>query len=224
MSTRINTSFGSKPQTLSPTAHRVLRNTYILLGLTVAFSALTAYIAMSTNARPLHWGIVLAGFFGLFMLVNATRNSVFGIVSIFALTGFMGWTLGPLLSYTLNFANGPQLIMMAMGGTAAIFFAMSGIVLATGKDFGFLGNFLMVGLIALIVLSLSNIFFFQLPLMSVAISAAVILLFSGFLLMDVSDIVQERETNYIMATAGIYINIYNIFANLLSLLGIFGGE
>lgn len=203
--------------------NKVLRNTYMLLSLTLLFSAGTATFAVATNAPPLGFLIVLVGFIGLFFLVNALRNSVWALPAVFLLTGFMGYTLGPMLTAVLSMSNGAEIVATALGGTGAIFLALSGYVLMTRKDFTFMGGFLMVGMLVIILFALGN-FFFQIPALSLAISAAVILIMSGFILYDTSRIIHGGETNYIMATVGLYLSIYNIFANLLMILGIFGGD
>lgn len=203
--------------------NKVLRNTYALLSMTLLFSALTAGVAVVTNAPPLHWLVVLAGFFGLFFLTAKLSNSAWGLAAVFALTGFMGYTLGPILNLYLALPNGPQLVMTALGGTGAIFLGLSGYALVTRKDFSFMGGFLMVGLLVVILAMLANIFL-AIPALTMTLSAVVVLLMSGFILYDTSRIVNGGETNYIMATVALYINIYNLFISLLQLLGIFGGD
>jgi len=203
--------------------NKVLRNTYALLSMTLLFSALMAGVAIVTNAPPLHWIITLAGFFGLFFLTAKLSNSPWGLLAVFALTGFMGFTLGPILSLYLSLPNGSQIVMTALGGTGVIFLALSGYVLTTRKDFSFMGGFLMVGLLVAVVAMLANLFF-QIPALSLAISAVVILIMSGFILYDTSRIIHGGETNYIMATVSLYVSIYNIFVNLLMILGIMGDE
>ena len=202
--------------------NKVLRNTYMLLSLTLLFSAGTATFAVLTNA-PYLGLFTLVIFIGLFFLVNAVRNTIWALPAVFLLTGFMGYTLGPLLTAVLSMSNGGEIIATALGGTGAIFLALSGYVLVTRKDFTFMGGFLMVGMLVIILFALGN-FFFQIPALSLAISAAVILIMSGFILYDTSRIIHGGETNYVMATVGLYISIYNIFANLLMILGIFGGD
>jgi len=155
--------------------------------------------------------------------VGATRNSIWGVVLLLAFTFVMGWWLGPMLQYALNFRNGGQLVGVAAGGTGLIFFTLAGIATVTRKDFSFMGKFLLVGLILLFIASIANLFF-QVPVASMTISALVILLFSGYILYDVSQIVHGGETNYVMATLKIYLDIYNIFVHLLNLLLIFSGR
>ncbi len=203
--------------------NRVLRNTYALLSMTLLFSAIMAGVAMAINAPPLHGLVMLVGFFGLFFLTYRLRNSIWGLPAVFALTGFMGFTLGPILSLYLALPNGGQIIMTAMGGTGAIFLALSAYVLTTRKDFSFMGGFLMVGVLVVVLASIANIFF-HMPALQLAISAMAILIFSGFILYDTSQIIHGGETNYIMATVMLYVDIYNIFINLLAILGIMGGD
>jgi modulator of FtsH protease len=155
--------------------------------------------------------------------VGAARNSIWGVVLLLAFTFVMGWWLGPMLQYALQFRNGGQLVGVAAGGTGLIFFTLAGIATVTRKDFSFMGKFLMVGLILLIIASIANLFF-QVPVASMTISALVILLFSGYILYDISQIIHGGETNYVMATLKIYLDIYNIFVHLLNLLLIFSGR
>ena len=213
---------GSTRQESLLTSHKVLRNTYMLLSLTLLFSALTATFAVVTNAPPLGLFSLLI-YLGLFFVTAKLQNSIWGLVSVFALTGFMGYTLGPLLSAFLGLANGPQLIATALFGTGVIFLGLSAYVLTTRKDFTFLGGFVMVGMLVVIMAVLAN-FFLQIPALTMALSAAIILLMSAFILWETSNIINGGETNYIMATVGLYVSLYNIFTSLLMLLGIFGGD
>ncbi|MGY1489634.1 Bax inhibitor-1/YccA family protein [Methylobacillus pratensis] len=216
-------------QTLPTGAHKVLRNTYMLLGLTMVPTVIGALVGMTMNfswmaASPIMSSLImLAVMFGLFFAISANRNNSFGVVLLLGLTFFMGLMLGPILQVALNLRNGGQLVGLAAGGTGLIFLTLSGIASTTKKDFSFLGNFLFVGLILLIIASLANLFF-QVPAASLAISAVAVLLFSGFILFDVNRIVRGGETNYVMATLALYINIYNLFVNLLQLLMAFMGE
>jgi modulator of FtsH protease len=209
--------------------HKVLRNTYMMLGLTMIPTVIGAIAGTATNFSflaqypimgPL---LMLAAMFGLMFAVAATRNSIWGVILLLAFTFVMGWWLGPMLQYALQFRNGGQLVGVAAGGTGLIFFTLAGIATVTRKDFSFMGKFLMVGLILLIIASIANLFF-QVPVASMTISALVILLFSGYILYDVSQIVHGGETNYVMATLKIYLDIYNIFVNLLNLLLAFSGQ
>lgn len=220
--------------TASPTLdlgirNKVLRNTYLTLGLTMIPTIIGAIIGTSTNfaflaQSPIVGSLVmLALMIGLMFGVSATRNSIWGIVLLFLFTFIAGWWLGPMLQYALNFKNGSQLIGLAAAGTGVIFFTLAGVATVTRKDFGFMRNFLLVGLVLIILASLANLFF-AIPAVSLAISAAAVLIFSGFILFDVSRIVNGGETNYVMATLGIYLSIYNLFISLLQLLLAFSGE
>jgi len=207
---------GSQPSVLQ--TNKLLRNTYILLAMTLVFSAFTAGIAMALNMPPMGILITLGGYFGLLFLTTKLRNSVWGIASVFALMGFMGLTLGPLLNYYLATANGSQLVMQALGGTGIIFFALSAYAVKSEKDFSFMGGFLMVGILVAFLAGLAA-FFFEIPGMSLAVSAMFVLLMSGLILYQTSQIIHGGETNYIMATVTLYISIYNLFTSLLHLLG-----
>ena len=205
-------------------ANKLIRNTYTLLAMTLAFSALTAGIAMMINMPPLHWLLVIGGYFGLLFLTAKTANSAMGLVSVFALTGFMGLTLGPIIGiYLTAFSNGSQLVMMAFGGTAAIFLGLSGYALTTRRDFSFLGGFLMVGVVVAFLAGIAALVF-SIPALSLAVSAMFILLMSGFILYQTSQLVHEPNTNYILATVSLYVSIYNLFTSLLYLFGVFGGD
>ena len=204
--------------------NKLIRNTYTLLAMTLAFSALTAGIAMMINMPPMHWLLVIGGYFGLLFLTAKTANSAMGLVSVFALTGFMGLTLGPIIGiYLTTFSNGSQLVMMAFGGTAAIFLGLSGYALTTRRDFSFLGGFLMVGILVAFLAGIAALVF-SIPALSLAVSAMFILLMSGFILFQTSQLVHEPNTNYILATVSLYVSIYNLFTSLLYLFGIFGGD
>lgn len=198
--------------------HKVLRNTYMLLSATLLFSALTAGATMALGLPHPGMLITLVGYFGLLFLTTKLRNSSAGILAVFALTGFMGYTLGPILTYYLAMPNGTQVVAMAMGGTAIIFGALSAVALVTRKDFSFMGSFLMVGMIVAFLAGLAAIFF-QMPAMSLAVSAAFVLLMAGLILFETSNIINGGETNYIMATVTLYVTIYNLFTSLLQLLG-----
>lgn len=203
--------------------NKVLRNTYMLLSLTLLFSALTAGFAMAANAPPLHWLITLGGYFGLLFVVTRLRNSAWGLAAVFALTGFLGYTLGPILNFYLSLPNGSQVVMTALAGTGAIFLALSGYALVSRKDFSFMGSFLMVGILVAFLAGLGAMLF-NIPMLSLAVSAMVVLLMSGMILWQTSDIIHGGETNYIMATVTLYITIFNLFVNLLQILGIFSGD
>jgi modulator of FtsH protease len=200
--------------------NKVLRNTYMLLAMTLLFSAVTAagsmMIGLGSGAALLMW-VVSLGL--LFFVLPRTENSASGIWVVFAVTGLLGASLGPMLSHYLSMANGPSLIMQSLAGTAIVFFGLSGYVLTTRKDFSFMGGFLMVGMMLAIVGIIANMFL-QIPAMSLALSAGIVLIMSGFILFDTSRIINGGETNYIRATIGLYLSILNIFIHLLSLLGI----
>ncbi len=204
--------------------NKVVRNTYTLLSMTLLVSALAAGFAMVTNAPPLHFIVVLGGYFGLLFLTNALRNSAWGILSVFALTAFMGYTLGPLLSFYMTaFSNGSQLVMTAFGGTAAIFLGLSAYVMTTRKNFSFMGGFLFAGILVAFLAGLGALVF-GIPGLSLAVSVMFILLMSGLILYQTSEIIHGGETNYIMATVTLYVALFNLFTSLLHLLGVFGGD
>ncbi len=219
--------YSSMPYALNQ--NRVLRNTYGLLGLTMIPTVIGAVIGMGTNfaflARSPMVGslVMLAVMFGLMFAVGANRNSSLGVLFLLIFTGVAGWFLGPILQVALHLRNGPELIGIAAGGTGAIFLSLATVATVSKRDFGFMGNFLFVGLILLVIASLANIFL-HIPAASLAISAIAVLIFSGYILFDVSRIVQGGETNYIMATLALYLDIYNIFINLLSLLMALSGD
>jgi modulator of FtsH protease len=199
--------------------NKVLRNTYMLLSMTLLFSALTAGIAMATNAAPLHWLLTLGGYFGLLFVVTRLRDSAWGLAAVFALTGFLGYTLGPILNFYLSLPNGSQVVMTALGGTGAIFLALSGYAVVSRKDFSFMGGFLMVGILVAFLGGLGAMLF-NMPVLSLAVSGMFILLMSGMILWQTSEIIHGGETNYIMATVSLYITIFNLFISLLQILGV----
>lgn len=218
-----NMSFQTASQSSAVEINKVLKNTYMLLSMTLAFSAVTAGISMAMNLPHGAALVMMLVSFGLMFVVNKKADSASGIYWIFAFTGLMGASLGPMLNAYAAMPGGPALIMQALGGTALIFFALSGYALTSKKDFSFMGGFLMVGLIVVLVASLANIFF-QIPALSLAVSAAIIMIMSGLILFDTSRIINGGERNYIRATISLYLNIYNIFVHLLHLLGVFGGD
>ena len=204
--------------------NKVLRNTYALLSITLLFSAITATLSM-VNQWP-HPGLIitLVGYFGRLFLARRFRNSALGIVFVFALTGFMGLTLGPIISFYLTaLPNGGQIVMTAMGGTGIIFLGLSAYALTTRKDFSFLGGMLFAGILVAFLAGLGAIIF-SIPALSMAVSAMFILLMSGLILYQTSQIIHGGETNYIMATVTLYVAIYNLFLSLLHLLGIFSSD
>ncbi len=199
--------------------NKLIRNTYTLLSMTLLFSALTATVSVFLNLGPMTNLLSLGGALLLIWFVlPRTANSAAGLGVVFGITGLLGLGLGPTLNYYLAMSNGPQLIGMAMGGTGVIFLTLSGYALTTRKNFSFMGGFLITGLIVALVASLANIFF-QVPALSLAISAVVIMLMSGFILYDTSRMIHEPHGNYLMMTVSLYLNIFNIFVNLLHLLG-----
>lgn len=213
---------GTRPSVLA--TNTVLRNTYILLGLTLMFSAAMAGIAMMTNVGRMNPFLVLIGYFGLLFVTTRLRDSAWGLVAVFGLTGFMGYTLGPILNFYIHsFTNGSQLVMMALGATGLIFFALSGYAMVTRKDFSYMASFLMIGMIVGFLLGLGTLFF-HMPALSLAVSAIFVIISSGIILLQTSQIINGGETNYIMATVTLYVSLYNLFLSLLQLLGIFGGS
>ena len=203
--------------------NKVVRNTYVLLSMTLLFSALIAGISMLLNLP--HPGLVLTlvGYFGLLFATTKFRNSSLGLAFVFALTGFMGYTLGPILNAYLSLPNGGQLVMTALGATGAIFLGLSGYALTTRKDFSFMGSFLMVGILVAFLAGLGAVFF-EMPVLSLAVSAMFVLLMSGLILYETSSIIHGGETNYIMATVTLYVSIFNLFTSLLHLLGFMNSD
>ena len=203
--------------------NRVLRNTYALLAMTLLFSAVTAGISMALNLP--HPGLVLTlvGYFGLLFLTARFRNSAIGLAMVFALTGFMGYTLGPVLDAYLSLPSGPQLVMTALGGTGIVFLGLSGYALVSRKDFSFMGGFLMMGILVGFLAGLAAVFL-EMPGLALAVSAMFVMLMAGLILYETSNIVHGGETNYIMATVTLYVSIYNLFTSLLHLLGFAGGQ
>ncbi|MBA2483108.1 MAG: Bax inhibitor-1/YccA family protein [Nitrosomonas sp.] len=203
---------------------KVLRNTYLLLSLTLLFSGFTAAISMAMNMPPMTYLISVIGAMVIAMFVLPRfANSTAGIGIVFLVTGLLGFGLGPMLSMYAALPNGGNIIMLSLGGTGVIFMGLSAYVLATRKDFSFLGGFLMVGFLLVLVAALANIFL-AIPAMSLMISAVVIMIMSGFILYDTSRIIHGGETNYVLATIGLYMTIFNIFISLLHILGIMGGD
>jgi len=204
--------------------NRVIRNTYLLLSLTLLFSAITAGSAMVMHAPMLNVWVVLGGYFGLLFLTHILRNSAWGLISVFALTGFMGYTLGPLLNaYIGHYANGAQLVTYALGGSGLIFIGLSAYAVTTRKDFSFMGGFLLAGILIAFIAGIANIFL-GMPGLALAVSTMFMLLMCGLILYETSAIVHGGETNYILATVSLYVALYNLFTSLLHLLGVFGGD
>lgn len=202
---------------------KLFRNTYSLLALTMAFSALVAFASMSLNLPHPGLIITLVGFYGLLFLTTKLRNSGWGLLSTFAFTGFLGYTLGPILNAYLSLPNGGQLVSMALGMTALVFFSLSAYAILTRKDFSFLSGFIMAGFVVLLCAVVAS-FFFQISGLQMAISAGFVLFSSAVILYQTSAIIHGGENNYIMATITLFVSIYNLFLSLLQLLGIFGSD
>ncbi|MDT4331136.1 Bax inhibitor-1/YccA family protein [Methylomonas sp. MED-D] len=206
------------------TTNKVLKNTYLLLSMTLLFSAGTAALAMMLNLPHPGLIVTMVGYFGLLFLTTRFSNSALGLVFVFALTGFMGMTLGPILNmYIQAYSNGHQLVLTALGGTGVIFLGLSAYALISRKDFSFIAGFLMVGIMVAFLAGLAAVLF-SIPALSLAVSAMFILLMSAMILYQTSEIIHGGETNYILATVSLYVSIYNLFTSLLQLLGVFGGE
>ena len=203
--------------------NKVLKNTYMLLGMTLAFSAVCAGISMAMGL-PHGAALILSLVgFGLLFVVNKMADSSKGLLAIFAFTGVMGASIGPMLNYYMSMPGGPALVMQALGGTALVFFGLSAYALTTRKDFSYMGGFLMVGLLVAVVAMIANIFL-GIPALSLTISAALVMIMSGLILFDTSRIINGGETNYIRATVALYLDIYNLFIHLLHLLTAFSGD
>jgi modulator of FtsH protease len=219
--------FLSDSRTSALSTNKVLRNTYLLLSMTLLFSAAMAGVAMATNAPHMGFMPMLVAF-GLLFAISKFKNSGWGIVLVFAFTGILGFSLGPLLNMYMASAAGTQTVLTAAGLTGLIFLSLSGYVLLTKKDFSFMSGFLITGMWGVIgsmlLMFVGSLFGFYVSGLHLAISAAVVMLMSGFILYDTSRIINGGETNYIMATVGLYLNIYNLFTSLLHLLGFFGGD
>lgn len=219
---QINMNVASNASVLTG-ANKVLRNTYALLGVSLFPTVIGALIGMSMNfgfaqASPIMFMLVtLAGIFGMFFLIRKNRNNSMGVVFLLGLTFLLGVMLGPILQVAFSMSNGGQIVSLAAGGTGVIFVTLAGIATTSKRDFSSMGKFLMIGLILLILAMLANMFF-QIPALSLAISSIAVLIFSGFILYDVNRIVRGGETNYVMATLSLYLNIYNLFVHLLHLL------
>lgn len=213
-----------RSQEAAITTNKVIRNTYSLLSMTLFFSALCAVATMAMQVSQGVGFLMFIGGFIMTFVVRATANSAKGLVAVFVFAGLMGGALGPIISvYLAAYTNGSALVAQALGGTALIFLSLSGYALVTGKNFNFLGGFLFTGLIVAIIAMIANIFL-QIPALSLAISSAVILIMSGFILFDTSRIINGGERNYIMATISLYLSIFNIFIHLLNLLAVLSGR
>lgn len=215
---------GSASQSRELIINSTLKNTYILLALTLAFSAGMAGLSMMMKWPPMGFIPILVGYFGLLFLTSKFQNSSLGLLFVFALTGFMGATLGPIINiYMTSIANGSEIVMAAMGGTAIIFVALSAYVIVTRKDFTFMAGMLMTGILVAFLASLGAILF-NMPGLQLAVSAMFILLMSGLIMFQTSQIIHGGETNYISATVTLFVSIFNLFTSLLHILGIFGDE
>jgi modulator of FtsH protease len=221
MNTTLSNTISQRSELLQ--VNRVLRNTYVLLSMTLLFSAITAGVSSALSLPHPGLLLTLVGYFGLLFLTTRYRNSGIGLVMVFALTGFMGYTLGPLLNVYLAMSNGPQLVMMALGGTALTFLTLSGYALVSRRDFSFMGSFLMAGIIVGFLAGLGA-YFFSVPGLALAVSAIFVVLMSGLILYETSNIIHGGETNYIMATVTLYVAIYNLFTSLLHLLTAFSND
>jgi len=222
---------GAQPVAVDTSAqHRVLRNTYWLLALTMIPTVIGAMAGASFQYGAIFKAYPIMAPLGMFLVmlgllfgVSAARNSVWGVVLVFAFTFVAGFFLGPILQHAFALRNGGQLVALSGGMTGAILFAMAGIATVTKKDFSFMGKFLFVGLVLLVVASLANLFF-QIPALQLTLSAVSVLIFSAYILYDVSNIIHGGQTNYVMATVNLYLDIYNIFVSLLNLLMAFSGQ
>jgi modulator of FtsH protease len=222
MNNPINTSVNYNQATTLAT-NKVIRNTYTLLSMTLLFSGLIAGVSMTLNLPHPGLLLTLGGYFGLLFLTAKFRDSAIGLGFVFALTGFMGYTLGPILNSYLALPNGSQIVMTAMGGTGAIFLGLSGYALTSRKDFSFMGGFLMVGILVAFMAGLGAVFF-EMAALSLAVSSMFVLLMAGLILYETSNIIHGGETNYIMATVTLYVSIFNLFTSLMHLLGFMSGD
>lgn len=220
MQNRLAAEYARSESLLS--THKVLRNTYLLLAMTLAFSSVVAFVSMSLNLPRLPWWGMLVGFYGLLFLTNATSNSGLGIVSVFALTGFLGYSLGPILNAYIGRGLG-DVVGLAFGATAMVFFACSAYVLVTKKDMSFLSGMMMALFVVLLVGVIANIFL-AIPALSLAMSALFILFSSGAILLATSNIIHGGETNYIRATVDLYVSLYNLFVSFLQIFGVLGND
>lgn len=219
-----NSAYSASSSTSVLETNKVLRNTYMLLAMTLVFSAVCAGLTMMMGISRMGALVMSIAAIGIiWFVIPRVANKPSGIIWTFAFTGLLGGSLGPMLFFYLNMPGGASIVMQALGGTALIFFALSAYVLTTKKDFSFMAGFLITGLVVALVAMLANIFL-AIPALSLAISAAIIFIMSGFILYDTSRIIHGGETNYVLATVSLYLNIYNIFVHLLSILGVMGGD
>ena len=222
-STAISTGANHEVSSSALGANRVLRNTYALLAMTLLFSAGVASASAALKLPGPGVVLMLAGAFGLLFAIHKLKNSVWALPAVFALTGFLGYTLGPVLARQLALPGGAQVITMALGATGATFLALSAWVLTTRRDFSFMGGFLFAGMVIALLAGLGAIFL-QMPALALAVSAMVALLSAGLILFETSRIVNGGESNYVLATVGLYLSIFNLFTSLLSLFGIGGSD
>lgn len=219
----IKNATASNTKTSLLATNQVLRNTYFLLSLTLLFSSICAYIAIVSNAQPFGVLVLLVGMFGLYFLTMALRNSAWGLLAIFAYTGFMGYAIGPVVNmYIHNFTNGSQIVMTALGTTGLIFLVLSGYVLTTRKNFSYLGGFIAALAMVAFIGALAGLFF-HMPMLQLLISGAFALVSAGYILYMTSEIIHGGETNYIIATITLYVAIFNLFVSLLRIFGAFAG-
>lgn len=205
------------------TTNKVIKNTYLLLSMTVLFSAFTAFLSTTFQFVMPLW-MQLIGMFGLLFLTSATAHTAFGLVSVFLFTGFMGLTLGPMLNFYIHgFTNGPELITASLASTGAIFFTLSGYAMTTRKDFSYLGGFLFVGLTVALLASIAGLFF-NVPALQLAVSAAIVLIMSGYILFQTSLMINGGERNYILATVNLYVSLLNMFVSLLNIFAALSGR
>jgi modulator of FtsH protease len=221
---RNNTTVISRQMESVLATNKVLRNTYLLLSMTLVFSGIMAYLSMAMGVHMINPIIFMIGSYGLLFLTSALQNSPMGIVAVFAFTGFMGFTLGPILNmYLLAMANGAHVIATALGGTGIIFLGLSAYALSSQKDFSYMGGFLFAAMLVVFLMMLVGMFF-PMSGLQVLISGAFMLISSGMILFQTSQIIHGGETNYINATIGLYVSIYNIFISLLQILSAFSGS
>lgn len=214
----------ARPAASALSVNKVVKNTYMLLSVTLFFSAIMAAVSVMIQMPPMTYLLSIGGAFLLMWLVlPKTANSSAGLLTVFGITGLMGFGLGPILTHYLSLPNGPQIVATAFGGTGVIFLGLSGYALTSRQNFNFMGGFLVAGLLMVFVVALANIFL-NMPALSLALSAVVIMLMSGFILYDTSRMVHGGENNYILMTVSLYVSIFNIFVHLLHLLGVMSGD
>ncbi|EHQ53018.1 carrier/transport protein [Ectothiorhodospira sp. PHS-1] len=204
-------------------SNKVIRNTYMLLSMTLAFSAVMAFVAMAVGARPVHWLFMLAFFIGFPFLINYLRNSIWSLPLVFVFTGVMGYILGPIVGMYLSLPNGPGVVGGALASTALVFVGLSAYALITRKDFSFLGGFVFVGFLVVLAAIVANLFL-AIPALSLAISSAVVLLVSAAILWDTSRMVHDGEANYVVMTVSLFANIYVLFLHLMNLFAMLTGD